>query len=143
VPTARRRRRQRWFVLAALAIVLAAAGVWGGRQLWARHYLRQGQAALEREDFAQALGDYDRCLRVWPDAFEAHLGAARAARRGDDLSRAEDHLRVCQRLNAASAELALEAALLQAQRGGVTGPIGPFAAYLYRDCPERILVQEA
>lgn len=137
------KRQRRASVLGALLMVLVALAWWGGRQLWARHELRQGQAALEQEAFTDALRHFDRCLSVWPDSIDAHLGAARAARRADDLARAQTDLQACQRLHPSRPEVALEAALLEAQRGGVVGQPGTFVAYLDHVCPEKYLIQEA
>src|SRR5262245_15954578 len=111
--------------------------------LWATHHLRAAQAALDRFDFDEARGHLDRALRLSPEG-AAHLLAAQAARRAGDPDGAAGHLRAAGRLPGVSRDgLALEHALLTAQRGDLADVEVPLRARLRGDGPEAPLILEA
>jgi predicted Zn-dependent protease len=86
--------------------------------LWAWRHFRAGRSELERFHSEQARVHFDACLRLWPASAEAHLLAARAARRFGDLKAARDHLRECQRIERTpSDESVFEWTLLRAASG--------------------------
>jgi tetratricopeptide (TPR) repeat protein len=117
-PASLSRRYFRPWRLLAVLLLLGAAGALGGPQLWAWYHFRMGRSALERYDSEPALDHLNRCLRVWPNSISAHLLAARAARRNEDFTEAEQHLRRCQALRKdQSDETVLEWALFHASGG--------------------------
>jgi tetratricopeptide (TPR) repeat protein len=97
---------------------MLAGGWFGGRQLWAWYHWRSGREAMQRYDFPAALEHFERCLHVWPDSQSVQLEAARAARRGNDYDRFDEHLDACEK-KGATAETALERELVLAQRGNL------------------------
>lgn len=115
VPAAPRVRRGR---AALVLVVLAAVAAWQGWYhlgAWAR--LKDGRAALGRDDPAAARAALDRCLARWPQSGEAHFLAARAARKLGDPEAARRHLAEAGRLGHPAADVALEQALLRARAG--------------------------
>jgi tetratricopeptide (TPR) repeat protein len=89
-----------------------------GRYSWASYELDKGRGALEQRQFPEANEHLERSLRLWETA-EAHLRAARAARYVEDYDRAETHFQAYQRLIGKNEALALERALMLAQRGAL------------------------
>jgi tetratricopeptide (TPR) repeat protein len=79
--------------------------------------LKEGRAALARDDAAAARGHLARCLEAWPQSSEAHFLAARAARRCEDLEAARGHLAAAERFGRAPADVEAERLLLRAQSG--------------------------
>jgi tetratricopeptide (TPR) repeat protein len=103
--------------LAALLAVVAAAAC-AAPQLSAWYHLRAGRTALEHYHTTQARAHLDDCLRTWPGCVEAHLLAARAARRAGADEEAEEHVRTCQRLaQGVTPETTFEWSLLRAATG--------------------------
>jgi Flp pilus assembly protein TadD len=137
-------RRPRAAALGVILLaVLAAAGWWAGRQLWAEHHLRAARAALERRDFSAADAHLEAFLAVRPDDGPAHLLAARCARRAGRYEDAELHLRRCRGPGGLASQATLEGVLLRVQQGR----LGEDEAYLKRtitpDHPDAPLVLEA
>lgn len=111
-------RRIRWRRAVPLLLALAGVGVWQGRvHLGARESLKEGRAALERGDPAAARAALDRCLDRWPRSAEAHLLAARAARKAGDLGAARTHLAAAGRFGHPADEVAVEEVLVRARSG--------------------------
>jgi predicted Zn-dependent protease len=99
---------------------------------------------LERFHAEEARGHFDACLRVWPDSAEAHLLAARAARRFGDLPAARDHLRACQRIERTpSDDSAFEWTLLRAASGDLDELEPYFLGRMQKDPPLAPLIWEA
>jgi tetratricopeptide (TPR) repeat protein len=110
--------RPRTALLAGLLVVLlAVAGYFGGRRLWADSHFRAARQALERRDFDAARTHLAVCLAVWPDDTATHLLAARCARLAEHYGEAEEHLARCRALAGPTPATTLEAALLSVQRG--------------------------
>lgn len=101
----------------SLIIAVAVIGL-AGPNIWAWHHLRAGRSDLERYHPEEARGHFEKCLKIWPNSFTAHLLACRACRQSGDFTAAESHLRASQAfLETTSDEVALEWALLQASSG--------------------------
>jgi tetratricopeptide (TPR) repeat protein len=126
----------RWrprLVLLALAATAALAGtVWALRAASAGQRARElrgsAEDACRRYDFLAAHARWLAYLEVRPDEAEAHLLAARCARRAEFLEdytgphpelreSSSDHLQAARRLGARPDDVALEEALAQAQHG--------------------------
>ena len=136
-----RRRLRPWLAFFALAVFLVA-GWLGGRALWADARWKAAERALARYDFAEALGEFEGYLRIWPGSVPAHLGAARAARRGDRYESAEEHLAAAEKAGV-TPETALENILARVQRGDLDGVERPLRGYLRDGHPEIVLIAEA
>jgi tetratricopeptide (TPR) repeat protein len=134
------RRWRRWFLAGTVLVLLVA---WlAGRQLWAWQHFRDARQALQRHDFPDALDHFERCLRVWPGSFAVQIEAARAARRGNQLERCEEHLSVCEK-HGVTPETALERALLRAQEGDLSEVELPLQQLIQERSPEAVLIIEA
>ncbi len=79
--------------------------------------LKQGRAALQRGDPAEARRHLEQCLETWPRNAEAHFLAARSARQLGDLNAAQRHLKSAEQFGHPKTEIDLEQALIQAQSG--------------------------
>jgi tetratricopeptide (TPR) repeat protein len=109
--------RRRWLLLALVGL-LALGGTLAFPHGYAWYHLRAGRDALQRYQTAKARDHLEKCLRVWPTNAEAHLLASRASRRAEAFAQADEHLRVCQRLEGGPTEdSVLEWALLRATMG--------------------------
>jgi tetratricopeptide (TPR) repeat protein len=136
-----RRRFRRWIILFGLAVLVP--GLWfGGRQLWAWHHLRAAEQALKRYEFSEALDEFECCLQVWDTSIPLRLQAARAARRGGRLDRADKHLEVCEK-TAVTPESALERALIRAQKGDLKQWATPLMNLVREGHPDTVLILEA
>jgi tetratricopeptide (TPR) repeat protein len=116
VPPGRFRWRRVARVLVLLALV--AVAVWQARvhgSAW--DHLKQGRAALRRDDPEDARRHLERVLETWPRSAESHFLAARAARQLGDLDAAMNHLREAERLGHAKPDIDLEHDLILAQSG--------------------------
>jgi tetratricopeptide (TPR) repeat protein len=141
-PSPIRRRRVRWWMLFAGLAVVGLAGWWGGRYLWGIYHLRAAQQALREYEFQKALNNLDCCLLVWPRDGSTRLKAARAARRADQLQRAEEHLSVCERTGV-TAQSTLERSLLRAQKGDSPEVEFELAGLVRQHHPQTVLILEA
>jgi tetratricopeptide (TPR) repeat protein len=108
---------------AAGALLVGVTGlfVWQA-SVYVRFRLARSRAeeALARQDFDEARQRLGQCLDLRPGDPQAHLLAARAARRAELFEEAEDHLNKYRDLvGHATEEGTLERALLTAQRGEV------------------------
>src|SRR4051812_5385893 len=77
-------RRHPWPTVSGLlllAALLIGTGYRVSRDSQARSHLRAVRDALERREWSEAQEQAAECLRIWPDSSEAHLLAARSARR--------------------------------------------------------------
>lgn len=117
---------QRAFAL--ILIVGLAAGVgWGGyriaREVWLTRRFQEAETALVEQDFARALQELETCLKARPGWPLARFRAARAARRGGDLDKAEMYLAQCEEARSphvpAEVDLELERNCLRAQQGDI------------------------
>lgn len=136
-----RRTRRLWFVLAVIGVGLVPLGA---RLLWKPDPFLEVHAALDRRDFATANDLLAKRLSEHPDDAEAQLLAARTARRGGDLARAFDLLRLYREKNEATEAYTLESDLLRVQTGNMTDADRLFAAYSTRpESPDTPFVMEA
>lgn len=111
---------RRWRRPAGFALALALVGVVGW-QVWvhvsAWNALKEGRAALARDDPESARPHLARCLETWPQSAEANFLAAQAARRCGDLSAAEKHLKVAAQFGYGADDIEVEYALIKAESG--------------------------
>jgi predicted Zn-dependent protease len=133
------RRQHPW--QAALGLVLLAALLgWAGYRAWryfaARADLGAAQQALNRHQWSEARTHLAACLRTWPDSPEAHLLAARAARRLQLLGEAAEHLDACDRLRGDPQATRVERALLRVQRGDLASAETFLCDAVARDDPD-------
>jgi tetratricopeptide (TPR) repeat protein len=110
-----RLRRLAGFGLLAALLGLAAWQATVHASAWS-HFTR-GKAALDHDDPAEALRQFDQCLETWTGYAEGHFLAARAARRSADLLSARRHLDEAARLGWDRSSVELEEAMLQARSG--------------------------
>jgi len=108
-----------------------------------RYHFGAAQAAYERFDLEQARSELDRCLRLWPRSYRAHLLAARTARRLHADDQAEQHLAACELLEGDTAAVGLESVLLQAQRGRLATSEEHLQQLIAADGPDCPLILEA
>ncbi len=108
---------RRWVL--ALLVPLGGVAVW--LVLWPEYLFRCGQEALQRRDFPQAQGAFERYLWYRPGSAAAHRLAAQAARRRGSVAEAEMHLAATEKLVGSTPEGALEGVLLNAQQGTLGG----------------------
>ena len=119
IPSARPGRSD-WRRPILVLVLLGLVGI-AGWQGWVHYstgsHLRQGRAALRRDDPEEARHQIESCLAVWPQDREANFLAARAARRCGDLDAARKYLKQADALGQALADLEVERALIKAQAG--------------------------
>src|SRR6266550_5629815 len=112
---------RRWLLLGAYALLAAVvATLFLSASLFALawYHLQAGKSALDRYHTEEAQHHLDQYLHIWPKSAQAHLLAARAARRAGDLELAQEHLRLCDDLHAGAwLERVFEWALLRAAMG--------------------------
>jgi predicted Zn-dependent protease len=131
-------------ILALGALILfVGGGSFLGRELGARHHLRQAQEALNHFDFDGAAAHLEQCLRIHPRDGEARLLAAQTARRSGRLDEAERRLGECEGLDLAEEALRQERWLLRVQRGDLAGHEKPLLERAERDPAAAPLVYEA
>jgi tetratricopeptide (TPR) repeat protein len=128
--------------LGVLALV-AAAGAVVSCEAWAEYHRRQAESAVQRREFDRALANLELCLKVWPRSAETHFLAARAARRAEAYDKAEHHLAVCKQLGWVPEAVALERALLVAQRDDPAGLEEYLLTCVHKDHPDSALILEA
>src|SRR5207249_869575 len=85
----------------------------------------------------------ERCLRVWPDDPATLLRAARNARRRDADDEAGRHLAALERVKGYGPDVALERALLLAQRGDLEGLEEDLREKAHAGGPDRDVILEA
>jgi tetratricopeptide (TPR) repeat protein len=113
-------------------------------QALAWHEFRAGREAVERGHTPEARAHLGYCLAVWPRCREAHLLAARAARRADDFDKAQEHLNACQPGGEKPSEdAALEWAMLQAARANLDPVEESLLVRADRDPANAPLIREA
>jgi tetratricopeptide (TPR) repeat protein len=140
-PPPSQRRRRWWMVLLGLAF-LALAGWYGGRLLVVAYHLRAADQALARYDYSEALGEYEAALRVWPYGTALRLKAARTARRGGQLERAEEYLSACEQAGVTS-DTGLEREMLRAQQGDLAEVEADLRGRIFEEHPDSVLILEA
>src|SRR5215207_8567019 len=112
------RSRWRWRARLALAVGLVAVVAWQARvHTSAWRDLKEGRAALARDDAPAARAHLDRCLESWPQSAEAHFLAGRAARKCASPEAARKHLAEAARFGYPATDVEVEQALLRAQTG--------------------------
>jgi tetratricopeptide (TPR) repeat protein len=113
---------RRWVGLTLMLLALLLGGV-GAAVAWHLHgLLTQARTALASRDYPLALEKAQAYLRWMSTDAQAHLLAARAARKQDLLDQAAEHLRQCRRAGGADRLIDLEFALIDVQRGK-SGPV--------------------
>ncbi len=137
--------RHPWWAAFALAVLVGTGvgGAYGVRQHRARSYQRDALAALERWDFARAHADLAYCVDVWPDDAATRFLAAQAARRAGLFDEADEHLARAERAGYNRERIALEWALLRAERGEVRAVEGPLLSRVAQDDLDTPLILEA
>jgi tetratricopeptide (TPR) repeat protein len=137
-----RRRRLQWMAL--VGVICIGFGGWvGGRHLWARHHFHSAEQAAQRTDFSQALDDYEKALKVWPDDIDVRFKAARVARRAGLFARAQEHYDEYKKRRGATRELLLEWAMWHAQQGDLSEVEQPLQQAVIEGHPNAILILEA
>jgi len=129
----RGRRLARVLVLLALTGIL----VWQIRlhtSAWSE--LKQGRAALERNDLEIARRHLNACLEVWPQSATANYLAAQAARRSGDLSAARKYLLEADRRGRANEDIEVESALIEVQSGNLAIAESALIHHLNQEHPE-------
>lgn len=136
------KRRHPWLTaggLVVLAALLGGAGYRGGWYLWARSDYRAAREAVDRHAWREARQHLEASLRSRPDNPDAHLLAARAARRLELLDEAEEHLGACERLQGGETQgTRVERALLRVHRGDLAGAEDFLRACVARDDPDAV-----
>jgi tetratricopeptide (TPR) repeat protein len=147
---------RRWRLL--LSIAALAAVTWACLELRARSraagLFQSAEDAYRRLDFAAASAHLSACLELRPAQAQAHLLAARCARREEFLEhfngprpeflhKAAEHLAAARRHGAAPAAIALEQALGRIQRGELTEDDRTLLARAKEDGPDVPLILEA
>ncbi|MCL4202856.1 MAG: tetratricopeptide repeat protein [Pirellulaceae bacterium] len=108
---------KRLALLIAVALALAAVGVFAWRP-WLRSYrLSQGRLAMENRDPLQALQYFHAARQLAPDHAETHFQLARVYRRLGQLDRVRESLSTAWRLGYDVAALQREQWLVLAQTG--------------------------
>ncbi len=129
------------------ALLAGVFGFWLWRDLRSRWVLAErtrAEEALVLQDFDAARRHLDRCLYYRPDDPRLSLLAAQAARRAEDYSEAEEHLRRYQDLiGEATEEGTLELAMLLAQRGDLPQSEDHLLSCLAARHPSTDLILEA
>jgi Tfp pilus assembly protein PilF len=146
----KRRQALRWAIVFCL-LVLGAGGALLAWQRWgasrapvgtAWHWQRAHEA-LDGQDFVAACEHLQQCVEGWPAHAEAHFLLARAARRADDLDRAETHLKIAEALQWSSEDIAWERLLAQAQIGDLRTTEGQLLERLEESLVADELILEA
>jgi tetratricopeptide (TPR) repeat protein len=141
-PAPTRRRRIRWWLVLLGLTALVLVGWYGGRHLWGMMHLRAAEKALQRYEFAKASAEFEYCLRVWPNRTNVRFQAARAARRADQLERADEYLAECEQAGITS-DTALERMMLGAQKGDSRDDELELASLVRHGHPDTVLILEA
>jgi predicted Zn-dependent protease len=139
-----KRPRPSWLLFLA-ACALAALGFAGWRvsvEARAARDLREGRAALERDDLATARARLAACLETRPESAEAHFLAARAARRAGDLSDAQRSLRAAEKYGWIPEAIDLERALIAARSGNLANVEKYLVACVEKDHPDTVQILE-
>src|SRR6266849_2632582 len=121
--------------IAFLATPLAVYG-------YGRYHYQAAQRAQAKRDFPTTRDHLSRCLNNWFYSTEAHLLAARTARRAGAYDEAEQHLRACRTLGATKESVDLEYMLLSAQRGDLAHAESYLVSRVMEDHPDTILILE-
>jgi Flp pilus assembly protein TadD len=129
--------------VAALTVLVVAAGSGIGLWRYAVHQWTSAQVAVKEDRPADARDRLDFCLTVWPRSPDVHLLAARAARLANDHDAAEAHLNRCLRLQDGATEaVQLEFLLLRAQTGELEEVTVPLLDTVEKGHPEGPLILE-
>jgi tetratricopeptide (TPR) repeat protein len=102
-------------LLACIGLGAANAGL----SLWAARYYRAAGEAFDRRDYADARSNLERYFKLRGDSADAHLLAARIARRTSAYDEADRELKTYQQQGGLQEYVDLERALARAQRGDV------------------------
>jgi predicted Zn-dependent protease len=136
-------RPWRTLAIAGLLVLISAAGVLAGRQIWASYHFKEAQRAVEQYHTATARQHLEACLKVWPQDPETLLLAARVARRLAAFDVADQSLTQYRRVRGEDDSLILERTLLRAERGDVDA-VWPFCHTLVtKGDPATPLILEA
>jgi tetratricopeptide (TPR) repeat protein len=121
-----------------IVVVAAPAAIYG----FDRFHYRAAQRSLAHRDFPAARDHLAWCLRIPIRSADAHLLAARIARRAGDYDEAEQHLRACRALGGPTESVDLEFMLLGAQRGDLAHTEGYLVSRVMEGHPDTILILE-
>jgi tetratricopeptide (TPR) repeat protein len=113
----------RWRLLFLLLLLLGTAGVGcyvGLPYVRAEYHRWAAERARQRREFALARSHLSANLAAYSGSAGDHFLMARVARQSGTFDSAEEELNQCERLEGATARIALERALLQAQEGALT-----------------------
>jgi len=133
----------RGLLVAALLAALGLGGFVGYRNAWAWYHYRQAEKAIAEYKLDEGLAHLELCLRVWKRSAETSFLAARTARRNAEYEKAEKHLRRCHELGWVKEQVALEGALLRAQRDNPVGVEGFLQERIRREDPDTKFILEA
>jgi tetratricopeptide (TPR) repeat protein len=126
-----------------LLLIVGVVGLSTYRQLWADYHSREAERALQRRDFDAAQAHLRLCLEVWRSDPETHFLLARTARRAGSYGDAEQHLSQCKKLGWIPEAIALERALMEAQRDDPADVEGYLLSCVHQDHPDSVLILEA
>jgi tetratricopeptide (TPR) repeat protein len=135
-------RQHPWSAFGALVLLIAVLS-WAGYRAYgffaARSHFRAAQQALDRREWSEARQHLEACLGSWPDSPDAHLLAARAARRLELLDEAQAHLDTCERLQDGPTQATrVELALLRVHRGDLAGAEQFLRSCVAQDDPDAV-----
>jgi len=137
-------KRPHHFLAACLLVGLTGLAIWYTiANLLFEYHFQKAQSALSSDQFAEAKRHIGYCLSFSPDSGRTHLLAARVARRSGDLKIADRQLHEAQRLLNLTDDIALERAMLVAQRGEVDGVELQLRPKIEQSHPQAIQILEA
>jgi tetratricopeptide (TPR) repeat protein len=137
------RRLLQGLLVAALLAALGLGGFVAVRNAWAWYHYHQAEKAIANYKLEEGLAHLELCLSVWKRSAETNFLAARTARRNADYEKAEKYLQKSDELGWVKGQLALEAALLLAQRDDPVKVEGFLQERIRREDPDSNFILEA
>ncbi len=133
-------RRHPWLALVG-ATLLAVVLCWGGfaleRHLQVQSHYRSAQAAFDRHDWKAARESLKQVRQLSPDDPTAHLLAARAERRLENLGEARTHLDTAVRIQKGETQaVKVERALVRVHEGDLAGTEAFLRGCIDQDDPD-------
>jgi tetratricopeptide (TPR) repeat protein len=134
-------RPRRLLALLIITAVLTTCGYLGWERWATGELLTRGEQELAGHEYVKAREDLARYLAARPSDPHARLLAARAARRLREYDEALQHLRCCRRDGGDPEPIAVEAALIDVQRGD-EGPVAELRERARQDDDLALIVLE-